>query len=203
MVITPEDFASKDKLYRTNLINSLVGPRMVFLVSTVHSNGVSNLAIFNSVFHLGANPSLLGMISRPDTVPRHTLENIRRDGFYSLNSVQSDFLAQAHQTSARYERSDSEYQASGLNEVHIEGIPVPFVEESSVKIFLELKEIIDISLNGTHLIIGEVKQVILPDDFVDQEGRVVGYESDTILSLGLDSYGTFKKIGRLPYAKPS
>ena len=101
------DIESFEQRYRANFINSLSGYKSAYLVGTQGKDN-SNLAIFNSVFHIGANPALIGMISRPNSVPRHTLENIRLNKFYTLNHVETSFLKQAHQTSARYESYQSE-----------------------------------------------------------------------------------------------
>ena len=49
-----------EKRFRTKLINSLAGIRQVALVGTKSSARVENLAIFNSVIHLGAHPPLMG-----------------------------------------------------------------------------------------------------------------------------------------------
>ncbi|NDB80030.1 flavin oxidoreductase, partial [archaeon] len=71
--IDRESIDSMDKRYRTQLINSLWGVRPAVLVSTIDKKGNSNLAIFNSLMHIGAHPPLVGLIFRPDSVDRHTL----------------------------------------------------------------------------------------------------------------------------------
>ena len=50
------DISAMEKQYRTNLINSAPGVKGVFLIGTKDSAGRMNLAIFNSEFHVGANP---------------------------------------------------------------------------------------------------------------------------------------------------
>ncbi|MGO3346471.1 MAG: hypothetical protein ACTIM4_14665 [Marinomonas sp.] len=44
--------------YRTQLINSLSGFKSANLIGTCNAQGQTNLAIFSSVFHLGASPAL-------------------------------------------------------------------------------------------------------------------------------------------------
>jgi len=99
---------------RIALINSLSGFKSLNLIGTVNQSGQTNLAIFNSVVHIGANPPLMGFISRPDTVEKHTLENIREMGYFTINHVNKDIYEKAHQTSARYPRNQSEFDATGL-----------------------------------------------------------------------------------------
>ena len=69
---------------RTALINSLSGFKSLNLIGTASQEHETNLAVFNSVIHLGADPALMGFISRPHSVERHTIENINRQNFSQL-----------------------------------------------------------------------------------------------------------------------
>ena len=66
---TQNDIAQMNKRFRTNFINALSGVKSANLVGTTGPNG-DNLAIISSVFHLGADPALMGMIMRPHTASR-------------------------------------------------------------------------------------------------------------------------------------
>jgi flavin reductase (DIM6/NTAB) family NADH-FMN oxidoreductase RutF len=120
-VYRTEDFAGMDQRFRTQLINSMPGVKALNLVGTRDAEGRENLAIFNSIFHVGANPPYLGMVVRPDSVDRHTWQNIQATGSYTLNAVGADFYRKAHQTSARYNNQTSEFDAVGLNPEYRDG----------------------------------------------------------------------------------
>jgi hypothetical protein len=62
--------------YRASFVNSLGGFKSVVMIGSKNKKGQENLAIFNSLIHIGANPALCAFIVRPDVSPRHTLENI-------------------------------------------------------------------------------------------------------------------------------
>jgi len=192
---------SMDKRYRTQLINSLWGVRPTVLISTIDKNGNSNLAIFNSVIHIGAHPPLVGLIFRPDSVDRHTLSNILATQNYSINYINQGMIAQAHQTSARYSADISEFEAIGLNKGSISEL-VPNVEDSPVVIDLAFKEKLDIQSNGTHLVIGEVLNIYINDGLIDNEGWINHERLGTIGAGGLDSYYSSKLLKRMEYAKP-
>ena len=49
-------------LFKRNFINSLSGYKSINLIGSVNHNGLPNLAIFNSVFHVGSDPPLIGML---------------------------------------------------------------------------------------------------------------------------------------------
>jgi flavin reductase (DIM6/NTAB) family NADH-FMN oxidoreductase RutF len=191
-----------EQRYRTTFINSLAGFRQVVLVGSQSNIGTDNLAIFNSLIHLGAHPALFGLISRPNSVPRDTLENIRQSQEFSLNYMPAATFVQAHQTSARYDAHISEFEKTGIESEFIEGYRSPFVKNAIVQVAMKLEEIIPLSINQTVLIIGSIDLVIVDDAIVSQDGFVDLASSNTLLSQGLDAYYTAQALGRLPYAKP-
>lgn len=195
-----KDISNWKKRFRTNFINSLSGYKSANLIGTINQAQQTNLAIFTSVVHIGANPALMGMISRPDSVFRHTLENIKAKSYYTINSVQERFIAQAHQTAARY--STSEFDATGLTPEFIDNFPAPFVQEAALKIGLMVKEIIPIQINGTFLIIGEIQQINLPENMILEDGKLDLEAVQTVCTSGLDTYHKVQKISRFSYPKP-
>lgn len=196
------DIENLEKRYRTTFVNSLAGFRQAVLVGTKSEAGLTNLAIFNSLIHLGANPALLGLISRPDVVPRDTYKNMLETKSYTLNYVHHTDFEKAHQTSARYESGISEFKEVGFNEAYIHDCYAPFVSNAIVKIAMKLEDTISIPLNGTILIIGSIQQIEMDNKLVEQDGFVDLSQAEVLISQGLDAYYVSKAIGRLGYAKP-
>ncbi|WP_299250518.1 flavin reductase [uncultured Cytophaga sp.] len=201
MIVTKDILEGFEKNVRTSFINSLAGFRQVALVGTKSETGQTNLAIFNSLMHLGANPALFGLLNRPDVVDRHSLQNILHTGVYTLNFVDASFAAMAHQTSARYPTEVSEFAAVGFNESYRRGIEAPFVEEAVVKIGMQFEQKVDISINNTVLIIGSIQYVELPDSCMGVDGFVDVSQSNVLVSCGLDAYFKTEKVARFEYAK--
>ncbi len=197
-----DDLMAFETRYRASFINSLGGYKSVNLVGTKNKNGLSNLAIFNSIVHLGANPPLVGVIIRPDSVERHTYENILETGVYTLNHLNAAIYENAHQTSARYPRECSEFKESNLSEEYKHDFFAPYVKESHIQTGLVLKEKIDLNINGTLLVIGEIQHVYLPADSVMNDGFIDLEKAGSITCSGLDSYHVTHKLKRLSYAKP-
>lgn len=202
MILNSNDIQALEHRYRTTFINSLAGFRQAVLVGTKSEDGNSNLALFNSLIHLGASPALFGLISRPDSVPRDTLRNILHTGEYTLNYIQTSHYKKAHQTSARYESQVSEFEKAGFKEQYLPCCHAPFVEEAIVKIAMNLEQCIDIPLNGTKLIIGSINYIDIADTFVYNDGFIDLSASEALICQGLDAYFSVQNIGRLPYAKP-
>ena len=202
MIFKKDDIDQFEQRYRTAFVNSLAGFRQAVLIGTKSVDGDTNLAIFNSLIHLGANPALFGLINRPDSVERHTLQNIIDTKEYTLNYVGAVYYKKAHQTSARFAKGISEFDEVGFKEIYHPFCKAPFVEEAIVKIAMKLEDIIPIPLNGTVLIIGSIMQVEMDASMIGPDGFVELSEAEILISQGLDAYFVSKKLGRLPYAKP-
>ena len=202
MLINKNQIENQEQRYRTAFINSLAGFRQAVLVGTKSKEGHNNLAIFNSLIHLGANPALFGLINRPDSVQRDTLQNILDTKEYTLNFVCANEYKKAHQTSARYEKGISEFEKVGFVPYYHSISKAPFVEIAEVKIAMKLEEIIPITINGTILIVGSIQQVEINEAIVGQDGFVNLSAAEILISQGLDAYFTCTPIERLPYAKP-
>ncbi len=201
-LITEKELDQMEQRFRASFINSLTGFKSVALIGTKNKGSQENLAIFNSVVHLGSNPALIGMIIRPDSVERHTLENIEETGFYTINHILESFVEQAHHTSARYSKNISEFEASGLTPFYRDDFFAPYVQESNVQIGMEFKTKINIPINNTLMIIGEIKSVSLPEKAISTDGFIDLEITKTITNSGLDAYHRTERIARLPYAKP-
>lgn len=203
MRITSEQFSTLDKTYRALLVNSLSGFKSANLVGTVDDQGQQNLAMVSSVFHLGAHPPLVGMIMRPASVPRHTLENIISTGCYTINHVHPAIFESAHQTAARYDKTVSEFDAVGLTAEASAVITAPYVTESRLKFAVELSSQQELEANGTVLVIGKIVELMVDEAVVQPDGYVDIEALESVAVTGLDSYHTTQRLSRLSYAKPT
>ena len=201
MLISPEELNSYDRFYRANLINSLSGFKSASLIGTNNKEGISNLAIFSNIVHLGADPALIGFVNRPLEAAPHTLANIESTGVYTINHIHIDWVDKAHQTSAKYPEVVSEFTACGFTEEYIEEFTAPFVKESVIKYGMKLKEIIPIKHNDTFFVIGEVTIISVPENSIAADGFIEADKANSICSLGIDGYYSTELIARLPYAK--
>ncbi len=200
--ITISELSTMDKRHRATFINSLGGFKSLALIGTKSITGQTNLAAFNSLFHLGADPALFGFVVRPDSVDRHTLTNIRSTSFFTVNHVREEFYKQAHHTSARFAEDVSEFSATGLSEHYENDFHAPFVKQSAVRIAAQLVRTIPIEENGTVMVIAKYVNIFLPEACMNEDGFVNLSAAGTITCAGIDAYYKTELIGRLSYAKP-
>jgi flavin reductase (DIM6/NTAB) family NADH-FMN oxidoreductase RutF len=197
-----EAIAAMEKQTRVHLINSLGGFKSVALVGTSDPEGNNNLAIFSSIFHIGANPPLMGLIFRPTPPERNTFNNIMETGYYTFNHITEAIFKQAHQTSARYDKEVSEFEKTGLQPEFKEGFHAPYVAQSTIQLGLSLREKVDIAINNTTLLIGEIIHLYVPENCLCEDGFIDLEKANTITCSGLDSYHKTVQLDRLSYAKP-
>lgn len=199
---TKKSLLELETLYRRNLMNTLLGFKNANLIGTRDKKGNENLAIFNSLVHLGANPPHIAFVMRPTTVERHTYDNIHETGFYTFNHVHTSFVEKSHQTSAKYPKEVSEFTACGLTPIYKNDFPAPFVAESQIQIGMKFVEAIFIPTNEVYLIIGEVQEFFLPDDCLRSDGFIDLQKAGTAVVSGLDAYYQAEAIARFSYARP-
>jgi flavin reductase (DIM6/NTAB) family NADH-FMN oxidoreductase RutF len=196
------DIKDLGRIERLTLINSITGYKPANLVATADASGNTNVAIISSVVHLGSDPALIGFFMRPLVTDRHTMENVLSTGSYTINHVHEGIAEKAHFTSADFPRDESEFDKCALTPFYLDGFHAPFVEESKVRIGMELAECIDIPLNGTILVIGTVKHILMEPTLLDEDFHLNLHEAGTICISGLDTYHTVGFHARYPYARP-
>lgn len=192
--------AALESRFRVNLVNALSGFKAACLLGSADLEGRTNLALFSSIVHVGADPPLQGMVVRPASVPRHSYENLRATGRWTLNHVAREFHAQAHATSARHPREVSEFDSCGFTPLWREGFAAPYVAEARVRMGLEFVEEHALG-NGTIFVVGRVVEVHLPDEALREDGFLDAEAAGTVAIGGLDSYHETRRLARLPYAK--
>jgi len=195
------DLQSMDRIPRLNLINSISGYKPANLIGTINNSGETNLAIFSSVVHIGSNPAMLAFIMRPTTVERHTYDNIMSQKCYTINHVPSNLTAEAHYTSAKFGRDQSEFEHCGFTEEYHDGFTAPFVQDSPVQIGLEFVEELPIKANGPIMMIGAVKQLYVLDDIIEDDHALNLDQAGIATISGLNTYYQATKVAKYPYAR--
>ncbi|BBP46466.1 flavin oxidoreductase [Thiosulfatimonas sediminis] len=193
-----------------HLINAITGIKPANVIGSQDAAGHSNLAIFSSIVHMGSRPPVIGCILRPSiNGNRHTYENIKQTGVYTINSVSSDWSDKAHYTSARFARNECEFIHCGLNKQYYDDFPAPFVQEAAIQIGLKLVEEIPIQINDTKLLIGEVVRLSIAEQGIDSDLQLNLEKLNLTGISGLNRYYKLAlqkeypiaKVGKLPQNK--
>jgi flavin reductase (DIM6/NTAB) family NADH-FMN oxidoreductase RutF len=186
-----------------NLINSCTGYKSANLIATKTNEGVSNVAIFSSITHLGSDPAMLGFILRPTTVPRNTYKNIKDVGYFTVNHITETMIIDAHHSSASYDENISEFNQTSLEEEYYDGISFPFVKNSPVQILCKYLNEYEIKENGTLHIIASIEQIIIKENLIQKDNWLRLDLENVVTINGLDGYCVPKLVDRFEYARPN
>ena len=197
------DFKSLDKHFRANLINSIIGIKQASLIGTLGKNNNSNLALFSSAVHLGSNPPLIAVFSRPATSsPKQTMENIVSHGYYTINHVNQSILARAHSCSFNFPENVSEFDQTLLVPEYKNNWYAPYVKDSPISLGCRYLNEYEIKENGCLLIVAAIEQIFIQEDLLMEDGWVDLTKGLVMAINGLDGYTLPQLEKRLEYARP-
>lgn len=191
-----------NRIDRLNLVNSCTGYKSANLIATISTDGQTNVAVFSSVTHLGSDPALISFILRPTTVPRHTYQNIKAYGYFSINHITAAHIEDAHHTSAAYPVEISEFDETNLQAVYHNDCPVPFVKGSPVKLLCKYVNEYLIEENGCIMVIGSIEAIFYEEELLSSDNWLQLDKGEVVAINGLDGYALPKLVERLPYARP-
>ena len=202
MHYTRDQINDLEKIKKINLINSCSGYKSANLIGTISKDGITNVAVFSSVTHLGSNPPTLGFILRPTTVPRDTYKNILESGVFTINHIFEDIIEDAHHTSAKYEEAISEFDITSLEDEYYNDCIAPFVKGSPVQMEMKFIEEYHIKSNNVIHIIAEIKNLYVKDDILNEDGFLDLAKGKVAAINGLDAYAIANNNTRFSYQRP-
>ena len=202
MHFTRKNINDLEKIKKINLINSCSGYKSANLIGTISKEGITNVAVFSSVTHLGSNPPTLGFILRPTTVPRDTYKNILESGVFTINHIFEDIIEDAHHTSAKYEEAISEFDITALEDEYHNNCIAPFVKGSPVQMEMKFIEEYHIKSNNVIHIISEIKNLYVKDDILNDDGFLDLAKGKVAAINGLDAYAIANGNTRFNYQRP-
>ncbi len=196
------DIENLEHIYKINLINSCSGYKSANLIGTKSVDGIENVAVFSSVTHIGSSPAMLGFFLRPTTVIRNTYENLKSTGFYTINHIHQNITEEAHHTSAKYDASISEFDATNLKPEYKSEFVAPFVKEAPIQLAMQFVEEYNIKANNTILVIGKIVGLYINGDLVEDDGFVNLTKAKVAAINGLDGYVIPETKTRYGYQRP-
>ena len=202
MHYTRDQINDLEKIKKINLINSCSGYKSANLIGTISKEGITNVAVFSSVTHLGSNPPTLGFILRPTTVPRDTYKNILESGVFTINHIFEDIIEDSHHTSAKYEEAISEFDITTLEDEYYNDCIAPFVKGSPVQMEMKFIEEYHIKSNNVIHIIAEIKNLYVKDDILNEDGFLDLAKGKVAAINGLDAYAIANNNTRFSYQRP-
>src|SRR5262245_1181726 len=183
------DFAELPEKDRYRLLCSFVGPRPIGLVTTVDERGRNNAApmSFFNVFSHEPPLLIIGMQTRPDGTAKDTVANIRSSGEFVVHMVDMSIAKEMIITGVNFPSDVDEIEFSGLTKIPSVKISAPRIKESPCAMECQVSQILDYGRRA--IVIGEVVQMHVHDECLDERGRYVLPEVyQPIARLHADNY---------------
>jgi flavin reductase (DIM6/NTAB) family NADH-FMN oxidoreductase RutF len=160
-----------------NLINGLVAPRPIALVTSLGVNGILNAAPFSSYNYLCLDPPILGfgVAARPDGSPelKDTVRNIEQSGEYVVNVVTEDIGKQMNICGVDFPSNVSELEMAGFTTEPSIVVKPPRIKEAHAALECRLYQIIKPGPSPARIVLGNVVAIYVEDRFVDPKGPYI------------------------------
>ena len=189
-IITKAQLAELDYVPRANLVNSITGYKSANLIATADLQGRTNVAVFSSVTHFGSNPPIVGHVTRPTSVARHTYDNIKEVPEVTINIVNYAMVEQMSLASTEYDKGINEFDKSGLTQEPSEVVRPPRVLESPVSFECAVDQVIELGDQGGagNLVIARVLKMHVREEFLKADGKLDPLKLDLVGRMGENWY---------------
>ncbi len=185
------------------MIQTLV-PRPVAWVISENPDESLNLAPFSYFNAVCSDPPLV-MLSvglKPDGSAKDTRLNIEAAQDFVVHIAHREMAPLVTQSSATLPRGDSELERSGLDTCEFPGSRLPRLKDCRIAYACKLHQLQEIGNAPQALIFGEVTQVYIDDNVIEQDAkgrpRILADKIDPIGRLGGGEYCTFGEIINIP-----
>jgi flavin reductase (DIM6/NTAB) family NADH-FMN oxidoreductase RutF len=190
-----------------NLINGLVAPRPIALVTTIDSDGKINAAPFSAFNYLCLDPPIvgLGIAFKPgegDGI-KDTARNIEQTGEFVVNVVTEDIGGKMNICGVDFPPGVNELEMAGFTPEKSLVVKAPRIKEAHAALECRLYEAL--KPGKSRIILGEVVAIHVEDQYVDPKGPYIIAENLHAIGRmnGLSNYvrtrDAFIHITRLNY----
>lgn len=183
------DFEALPTSDRYRLLCTFVAPRPIALVTTCNEAGIANAApmSFFNVFSQDPPIVILGIQTRPDGSEKDTIRNVRRSGEFVVNLCDMAIAQQMVDCGHPFAEDVDEITLTGMSHAASSKIAPPRVAEAPASMECRLHQSIDFPNRA--IVLGEVVQMRVRDNCLDDDGRYVRTENyQPIARLHADSY---------------
>ncbi len=177
-------------VHRTLL--SGVAPRPIALVATVDGEGRHNLSPYSFFNAFGANPPVIVVSPAyrgKDGTAKHTFENIRDTGEFTVSAVSYSMVEQISLASSDYDRGVDEFEKAGFTKLTMDVVAAPGVAESPFVMECRLLQHVDTGgkPGSGNLMIAEVLRFHVRDSAFEGE-RIDPRRLDLVARMGYNWY---------------
>ena len=180
---------------RYNLITGCVVPRPIALITTRGSDGRINAAPFSFFNALGSSPPIVafgpGIHSLKPMRVKDTRRNTIETKEFVVNMVTEELAEAMTIAGATFPEGESEIDMMGVTLGECRQVQAPRILESPVN--LECKLMQELDLGRNKVLVGEVVEMHIRDDIIDQERMYIHYDRLNFLGRMPGGSGIYSK----------
>jgi len=156
-----------------NILSSLIIPRPIGWISSINTDGKTNLAPFSFFNLMGVAPPIVAFApgNKASGEPKDTAQNISDTGEFVVNIIHEDLFSAMVESAKPHDAKVSEIDLIGLTPEPCLDVKPPRIGESLVSLECTLERILTIGNN--RMVIGEITQIHMNDAIFDPEGQQV------------------------------
>ena len=172
-----------------------ISPRPIAWISTLSSEGVTNIAPYSFFTVASCQPAVLSVtqVNPSDKANKDTLTNLLATKECVINIVSHALVEQMNQSCANYPNNVSEFDEASIERVPSQLVNPPSVAASKVRYECKLREVITISDEPSG---GKMMLLDVVGIFIDDAALVNGYidptRLDAVGKMGGDYFSTTK-----------
>lgn len=178
---------------QVSILNSLIGPRPIGLISTIDREGNANLAPFSFFNLVSYHPPVL--IFSPvrrwkDASEKHTTNNIRETAEAVIHIVTADLLHQMNLCSCEYDTTVDEFVKAGFEKTASEKVKPYRIAGCAIAIECRITEVKPLGYEGGagNLMIAKMLCVHINDRVLGPDGQIAPAQLQQVARLGGDWY---------------
>lgn len=206
--LTPHDLAAAD---RYKLLIGLIVPRPIAFVSTISTDGRTNLAPFSFFCGVGSEPMMLAFCPATDAAgeDKDTLRNARPEaeggtGQFVVNIVTEAIARQIAACAEDLPYGDSEFDLSGLTPIASSVVRPPRVAECPAALECVTRQIVQTNpgvASSGNLVLGEVVRVHAAEGLLNDRHHTDPERLAAFGRMGGPGYCTTRDRFDLPWGR--
>lgn len=201
-VYATEDFTSYDmggSSHSSNLINSIVVPRPIALVTSKGFNGVINAAPFSYFNVVCTEPHIVSIaIKQRSGERKDTARNIIASGEFVINICSLNLAKSVSIAGGDFPPDISEVELANLSLLPSQKISVPRIANTLVQMECILDQIVEVRKGIADLILAEVVKVHIHKDILNSSGYIDVPKLNPLARLAGISYAKIDPFCDIP-----
>jgi len=177
------------------LLTSVVIPRPIAWISSLGSDGSTNLAPFSFFNAVGNSPpTVMISISQRKGNDKDTLRNIKETGEFIVHIADENLSEKMVQTSGDWSYGTNEFEQAQLGAIPSDQVKPPRLKDAAVSMEVKATQIVPVVGTTSTMVLGQIICFHIREDLLRENGTVDPNKLQPVARLGSIEYSTLGKV---------